>query len=182
MKRLEKFLGKSTKNTIRGSLKKPYIKLTKNSTIALDIEKLEQIKKFDGFFGFYTNTNASATTIIDQYRGLWQVEQSFRITKHNLAIRPVYHYKDRRILAHFAICFLALAVVRTVEHLLRQSNLQISAEKLHQLLQQINCIQLLNKNQKFLITPSVPPEIDKIYSILKIPKLKVFTAENMSLM
>ena len=99
-----------------------------------------------------------------------------------MAIRPVYHYKDRRILAHFAICFLALAVVRTVEHLLRQSNLQISAEKLHQLLQQINCIQLLNKNQKFLITPSVPPEIDKIYSILKIPKLKVFTAENMSLM
>jgi hypothetical protein len=47
MKRLEKFLGKSTKNTIRGSLRRPYIKLTKDSTITLDLEKLEQLKKFD---------------------------------------------------------------------------------------------------------------------------------------
>lgn len=182
MKRLEKFLGKSTKNVMRSSLKKPYIKLTKNSTIALDIEKLEQIKNFDGFFGFYTNTNASVTTIIEQYRGLWQVEQTFRITKHNLAIRPVYHYEDRRILAHFAICFLALAAVRTVEFLLMHNGLQVSVEKLHQLLRQINCIQIYNKNQKFLITPNVPSEIDKIYSILKIPKLRLFTAENLELM
>jgi transposase len=182
MRRLEKFLGKSTKNTIRGSLRKPYIKPTKNSTITLDIKKLEQMKKFDGFFGFYTNTNASVATIINQYRGLWQVEQSFRITKHNLAIRPVYHYKDRRILSHFAICFLALALVRTAEHLLARGDLQTSTEKLHRLLRQINCIQLINKNQKFLITPNIPSEIEKIYSILKIPKIKMFAAENMSLM
>ncbi len=183
IKRLEKFLGKSTKNTMRGSLRKPYITLTKDSTITLDVEKLEQMKKFDGFFGFYTNTDASAQTIIDQYRGLWQVEQTFRITKHNLSIRPVYHYKDRRILAHFAICFLALAAVRTAEYLLMQGGgLSISTEKLHQLLRQINCIQILNKNQIFSITPNLPSEINNIYSILKIPKLKLFTAKNMSLM
>lgn len=179
MKRLEKFLGKSTKNLMRSSLKKPYIKLTKNSTIALDLEKLEQIKKFDGFFGFYTNTNAAAANIINQYRGLWQVEQTFRITKHNLAIRPVYHYEDRRILAHFAICFLALAVVRTVEYSLMQNDLAIPVEKLQQLLRQINCIQIYSKNQKFLITPNVPSEIGQIYSTLKIPKLRLFTAENL---
>ena len=182
MRRLERFLGKSTKNIMRGSLKKPYIKLTKNSTIALDIEKLEQIKKFDGFFGFYTNTNASAATVIDQYRGLWQVEQTFRITKHNLSIRPVYHYKDRRILAHFAICYLALAAVRTAEYLLLRSGLRISVEGLHRLLQQINCIQIINKNQKFLITPNIPSEVNGIYSVLKIAKPKIFTSENTNLL
>jgi transposase len=160
IKRLEKHLGGSSKNIIRSSLKKPYIKLTKASTVTLDVEKLEQVKKYDGYFGFYTNTNATAATIIEQYRGLWQVEQTFRITKHNLAIRPVYHYEDHRILAHFAICFLALAVVRTAEYLLAQNNLQTSTEKLHQLLRQINCMQIYSKNQKFLITPNLPPEID----------------------
>lgn len=182
IRRLEKFLGKSVKNTIRGSLKKPYIKIAEDSVVTLDLEQLEQSKQFDGYFGFYTNTNNLAPTVINQYRGLWHVEQTFRITKHNLAIRPVYHYKDRRILAHFVICYLALAVVRTAEYLLLQKGLQIPVEKLHQLLQDINCIQIVNKNQKFLITPNIPLEIDKVYSALKIPKPKIFTAENMSLL
>lgn len=179
IKRLEKFLGKSTKNTIRGSLKKPYIKLSKDSTITLDLSELEQQKQLDGFFGFYTNTNTSASMIIEQYRGLWQVEQTFRITKNNLSIRPVYHYQDRRITAHFAICFLALAVARTAELILLKSGIKISSEKLHQLLRQINSTQIISKNQKFSITPQVSAEINNIYSALKLPKVKIFTAENL---
>jgi len=176
VKRMGKYLGKSAKNTLRGSLKKPYVKLTADSAITLDLEQLENSKRFDGFFGFYTNTDLPPSAVIEQYRGLWQVEETFRITKHNLAIRPVYHYKDRRILAHFAVCFLALAVARTTEFLLLQNNLKISSEKLHQLLQQVNHIRVINKKQCFLITPPIPAELQEIYSALNIPKPKVFTS------
>lgn len=179
--RLEKFLGKSAKDTIRGSLKKPYIKLSKVSTVELDSEKLQQAAKFDGYFGFYTNTEADAQSVIEHYRGLWQVEQTFRITKHNLAIRPVYHYQDRRIAAHFAICFLALALLRTTEYLLIQAGCSIPSEKLHYLLEQIKSVQIINKNQKFYIIADLPDEIYKIYQALNLPKLQTFRAENLDL-
>jgi len=52
--RLEKFLGKSARDTMRGALKKPYIKLSKASTVELDVEKLQRATQFDGYFGFYT--------------------------------------------------------------------------------------------------------------------------------
>jgi transposase len=71
LQRLAKMLGKSVKDKLRGSLKKPYIKLSKQSTIMLDEQKLEEAKKFDGYFGFYTNTNVDAKMIVAQYRGLW---------------------------------------------------------------------------------------------------------------
>lgn len=181
MNRLEKFIGKSAKDTIRGSLKKPYIKLSKASTIEIDTKKLEQISKFDGYFGFYTNTVPDARTVINHYRGLWQVEQTFRITKHNLAIRPVYHYQDRRIAAHFALCFVALSLLRTTEYLLTKADYAIPVEKLHSILQQIKSVQIINKNQEFYIIADPPSEFDQIYKALSIPKPKLFTAKNLNL-
>ena len=179
--RLGKFLGKSARDTMRCILKKPYVKLSKASTVELDTQKLEQAAKFDGYFGFYTNAEAEAKTVIEHYRGLWQVEQTFRITKHNLAIRPVYHYQDRRIAAHFVICFMALAVLRTTEYLLAKAGYVISSEKLHTILQQIKSVQIINKNQKFYILADPPPEFYKIYQYLNIPKLQTFIAKNLDL-
>lgn len=179
--RLEKFLGKNVRDTMRGALKKPYVKLSKTSTIELDTEKLEYAAKFDGYFGFYTNTEAEARIVIEHYRGLWQVEQTFRITKHNLAIRPVYHYQDRRIAAHFAICFLALALLRTTEYLLTKTGHTVSAEQLHSLLQQIKSVEIINKRQKFYIMADPPPEIYPLYQALNIPKPQIFIAKNLDL-
>jgi transposase len=175
LQRLENVLGKSVKDKLRGLLKKPYIKLSKQSTIELDEQKLEESKKFDGYFGFYTNTDIDAKKVISQYRGLWQVEQTFRITKHNLAIRPVYHYKDRRISAHFIICFLALALIRTAEYLLTKNSLQISSEGLHRILEQIKVTQVVSKGQQFNIISDLPKEIYPVYHLLNIPKPKKFT-------
>ena len=175
LKRLEKVLGKSVKSKLQGSLKKPYIKLSNQSTITLDEEKLEEIKKFDGYFGFYTNTNTDPKTVISQYKGLWQIEQTFRITKHNLAIRPVYHYKDRRIEAHFIICFLALALIRISEYLLIKNNQQMGPEKLHYLLNQIKLVQIINKGQEFNVVSNLPSEILPIYRLLNINKPKAFS-------
>lgn len=177
--RLEKFIGKSAKDTMRGALKKPYVKLSKASTVELDVQKLEQAARLDGYFGFYTNTEAETQAIIEHYRGLWQVEQTFRITKHNLAIRPVYHYQDRRIAAHFAICFLALALLRTTEYLLIRSGNSISLEKLNYMLEQIKSVQITTKKQKFYIIADPPPEIHSIYQALQIPKLQIFIAKNL---
>jgi transposase len=168
LERLKKLEGKSSKSGLKGSIKKSYIKVNNDSVIELDEGKIEQSKKLDGYFGFISNTDLDAESIIAQYRGLWQVEQSFRITKHNLKIRPVYHYADRRIKAHFAICYLSLALIRTLEYKLKQVANYIPIEELHNYLGQIKEIKLTVNNQESTITTDIPIEIRKIFIALKI--------------
>jgi len=53
-------------------------------------------------------TNAkdlSNQEILNQYNSLWQVEEAFRVTKHDLKVRPIYHFKPQRVKAHLAISF-----------------------------------------------------------------------------
>ena len=51
------------------------------------------------------------------YRGLWQIEEGFRVLKHTLAIRPVFHWTERRVRAHIAICFAAFAIPRILRRI-----------------------------------------------------------------
>lgn len=53
--------------------------------------------------------------IIEIYRGLWKIEESFKVTKSDLAARPVYLSNLEHIQAHFLICFVALVIVRLLE-------------------------------------------------------------------
>ena len=51
-------------------------------------------------------------TVLSQYRGLWQVEAAFRVAKHDLATRPIFHWTPKRIRTHVLLCFLALVLER----------------------------------------------------------------------
>jgi hypothetical protein len=53
--------------------------------------------------------------VIGAYHRLFQIEASFRMSKHDLAARPIYHHKRESIDAHLTIVFAALAVGRLVE-------------------------------------------------------------------
>ena len=61
------------------------------------------------------NRELSALDIIDIYRGLWKIEDSFRIMKSFLKMRPVFVWTKESIEGHFLICFLALLVMRILE-------------------------------------------------------------------
>jgi transposase len=164
-----KMVGKPVKSGLRGVLKKTFVKINKQeSVLEIDEAKLEEHKRFDGYFGFISNTNLEASEIINQYRGLWQVEQSFRITKHNLKIRPVYHYVDRRIKAHFALCYLTLAVIRTLEYRLKLLNLYVPIEQLNTMLEQMKKISMTIGGQKCEILTDIPKELKFIFYGLNI--------------
>lgn len=67
----------------------------------------------DGFFKL--NKTVSDMDIIEMYRGLWEIEETFKITKSNLNVRPVFHSRRDRIEAHFLTCFISLLLVRLIE-------------------------------------------------------------------
>jgi transposase len=64
---------------------------------------------------FELNRSVSDQDIIDMYRGLWKIEESFKITKSCLEARPVFVRRPDSIHAHFLTCFLALLIIRILE-------------------------------------------------------------------
>ena len=61
------------------------------------------------------NKELTELGIIDIYSGLWKIEQSFRIMKSDLSLRPVFVSTRESIEGHFLICFLSLFIVRMIE-------------------------------------------------------------------
>jgi hypothetical protein len=70
-----------------------------------------------GWKGYLTNlVDADPAFVIGAYHQLWPIEKSFRMSKSDLAARPIFHHKRQSIEAHLAVVFAALAVSRWIEH------------------------------------------------------------------
>ncbi|XPN98009.1 IS1634 family transposase [Georgenia sp. SUBG003] len=85
---------------------------------AVNRELEAKARALAGYKGYITNLppeKASAEFVIDAYHRLWQIEKSFRMSKHDLAARPIYHRLQDSIEAHLSVVFAALAVARRLE-------------------------------------------------------------------
>lgn len=92
---------------------------TKGDTLTLDEKALERARSLVGLKGYVTNlpsTAMSAREVIAAYHDLWHVEQSFRMSKTDLAARPMFVRSKDAIEAHLTIVFAALALARTVQN------------------------------------------------------------------
>ncbi len=90
--------------------------LTASSILELDEEVIREEEKFDGYYVLLTSEmEESDDRIIDIYRGLWKIEESFKVTKSELEARPVYVWTKEHIEAHFLTCFVALTIARILE-------------------------------------------------------------------
>jgi transposase len=132
LKRLEKQIisGKLTKSSINKRGYNKYLKLEGEMDISIDREKFDADGKWDGLKGYQTNDKSlSGQQVMDSYRQLWKIEKAFRISKHDLKIRPIYHRVQRRIEAHICLSFAAYKVYKELERQLYSKNASISAEK-----------------------------------------------------
>lgn len=79
----------------------------------LDEARLREEEKFDGYYAIVTSEwRKTDEEIIDIYRGLWRIEEAFRVTKSDIEARPVFLSRIDRIKAHFLICYVALIIAR----------------------------------------------------------------------
>ena len=84
--------------------------------LELDLKKLKEDEALDGYYVIITSEyQETSDRIIEMYRGLWKIEESFRVTKSDLEARPVYVSREDHIEAHFLTCFVALVVARILE-------------------------------------------------------------------
>jgi hypothetical protein len=102
-----------------------------------DDAKVAEEEKYDGYYAIVTSElDMSATEVIETYRGLWQIEETFRVTKGVLEARPVYVSLQDHINAHFLTCFIALTIIRIMQ---KKTGRLYSAEKIVECLNRISC-------------------------------------------
>lgn len=77
------------------------------TAVSLDLENIEADAKYDGFKALATTTDLDVCEILSKYSDLFEVEHAFRTLKSQLEVRPVFHWTNRRIEGHIAMCFMA---------------------------------------------------------------------------
>jgi len=132
----------------------------------LNISLIKKTKLLLGIKGYYTNlSHESNKTIIDHYHNLWHIEQTFRIAKSDLNMRPIYHFKKQTVEAHILICFMALAVCKYME--LKTGR---STKATMKLLKKITDARILNTltGEEIIIRSDVPEEIQQLLKTLSL--------------
>ena len=94
-----------------------FLKNTSSDTAnyVLDMDKIHEEEKYDGFYAVATNLDDSAKDILAVAQNRYKIEDCFRIMKTNFDARPVFLRKPERIRAHFLICYTALLIYRLME-------------------------------------------------------------------
>lgn len=100
-------------------------------TIAQDPTRRDWAELSDGCYLLRTNLkNRDPKQLWKTYIGLTQIEDSFRISKHDLGLRPIFHQKQDRTQAHILVCFLALVMWRTLQQWMDGAGLGTAPRKL----------------------------------------------------
>ena len=119
LEKLKKVIGKkgSTRNLITNHGVKKFTKMDEASKTIIDENKIASDAMWDGLHGIITNIKGEAAeNLIARYARLWIIEESFRINKHLLKMRPIFHWKPERIHAHIAMCYMTFAILRHLQY------------------------------------------------------------------
>ena len=143
-----------------------FLNLTQAGTVEVNETAIANDARWDGLHAIVTDrTNPQADlTLLTQYRELWQIEDCFRTQKHNLRIRPVYHWKDRRVHAHLAICFMAFCCLQELRFRLRARDLHFPVRELLTRLDQarLSLVTTDKDKKQYVLTRRLPSDMHKL--------------------
>ncbi|HKD30583.1 MAG TPA: IS1634 family transposase [Xanthobacteraceae bacterium] len=112
---LERQLARGDKALVGNTGYRRYLKTIRDDHFAIDPNKVEEDKRFDGIFVLRTNTDLNPLEAMLCYKQLWTVEQTFRTAKHLFSTRPIFHKLDETIRGHVFSSFLALVLKKALE-------------------------------------------------------------------
>ena len=122
--------------------------------------------------GVITNIkDDSPASIIARYSRLWVIEESFRVNKHTLQMRPIFHFKENRIHAHIAICYMTFTVLRHIQY---RANLmqKISIDQILDELRDVQASIYVHKKtkDKYRVPSHFSNEARKIYKAFNLER------------
>lgn len=141
----------------------------------IDEGRVADAARYDGYYAVVTDRlDLSTEQAMEIYRGQWKIEESFRVLKTDLRARPVFVWTDEHIKGHFAMCYLALALVRYLQYLMAEDGWDpvLSAEEIMGALKKPQVV-VQGEYPKLVATPiNVSQEYLDIANLLKMKQLK----------
>lgn len=154
---------------------KKYISI-ENGSASINQKKIEADAEWDGLHGVITNaTDKTPRELLSRYRELWQIEEAFRISKHDLRMRPLYHWTENRVKAHIAICFLAFTLAKQAVYRIALQQEPMSFEQIrNELLHAQSSVVIDLASKKNYIIPShVTVNQKKLYQAFGLKRSQV---------
>lgn len=166
LKRADKNGKIQSSKLINNSGTKKFLTLGKD-TAEINSKKIAHDQEWDGLHGLITNQDeASAAELLERYRGLWQIEEAFRVNKHSLKMRPIYHWSPRRIQAHISLCYLAYSLAKHAKYQLKKNKVKMSLEEMrrHLLAVQASIIKDISNQRQYVIPSCQTKEQTILYN------------------
>jgi len=142
-------------------------------TVHKNEDRYRQLLENGGYYLLRTNWNkADPKAIWNTYIQLTEVEDAFRTVKHDLGMRPVYHQKKDRTHAHILVCFLSLAMWRTLQQWMKASGLGTAPRKLLEEMREIKSLDVLlptrDKQVRLRVVSTAPKELKVLLQRMKV--------------
>lgn len=160
------------KSLINNNGTKKYIEVS-GERASINEAKIALDGQWDGIHGIITNYARSDQTpqeLLARYKGLWKIEEVFRINKHDLKMRPIYHWKPERIRAHILICFMAYVMLNTTKQILEKHSIHLSVAELRKEVskRQASIIRDKRTQRRYFVPGSYTETQKQIYRAFKI--------------
>ncbi|QUH25241.1 IS1634 family transposase [Serpentinicella alkaliphila] len=172
---IKKYLKEIEVDTITGEVE------DKKTILKFEQDKYERDVALDGYYALVTSEiDMPDSDIIERYRGLWRIEDSFRVLKSDLEGRPVYVRREDRIEGHFLLCFVALLMTRLLENKLCN---KYSIRKIQEALKNATCrkitsgIYSLNKQDDVFRTLENAYDVSLNYKNVRIEQIRLYRKE-----
>ena len=137
--------------------------LNGKEVLQLDTQRIAAEERFDGYYALVTSElDDTDDHIINMYKGLWRIEESFKVIKSVLDARPIYLQTKDHINAHFLICFIALLIARIVE--LRLGG-KYNIARITETLRKVSCSHLDQNIWLFDYVDEITDEMNKVFGI-----------------
>ena len=133
----------------------------------LDEASIARARSLVGLKGYVTNIPAhlmDAGEVVSSYHELWHVEQSFRMSKHDLRARPVFHHTRDAIEAHLTVVMASLAVARYL-----QDATGISIKRVIRALKPLQEVTINLNGHEITAQPQITPNAASLLKSLQIP-------------
>ncbi len=146
-----------------------YLKKQGENTYIFDEDKIRNSERFDGFLSVATNNkNLSVPEILDAYKQLYKIEQSFRSFKTFLETRPMYHWTKKRILGHLALCYISFTLLNYLQLRLRQNMTPLTENNIRKSLTKMQVSLIQQDTKEYYLTSKTPEDAHKIMKVLRI--------------
>ena len=143
---------------------------TETQDPSLNQARIDEDARWDGFYGIQcSRLDLSQQQVLDAYHSLWKIEDSFRVLKHSLQTRPIFHWNPKRIKGHLVTCFMAFVLERALRLELKKELPSLSPEALRNALAtvQVSVLSVDSTPAYLVSTPST--DALALMKSLKIP-------------